>query len=106
MYNPSLISGEHLTPVFCGYTRQEYFPYFLKTIAGIDYIERLENAPTKKLRDNFKNGVLLWSEFKKKDLKVIKKRDITNYFSKTMLNCSCLLCLESDYHHCQSENSG
>jgi len=97
-----------LTPdtMFCGFTKQEHFPYFLKRIAGIDYIERLEAAPTKILRDDFKNELIPWPEFKKQYLKLIKERDINSYFSKTMLNRSCLLCSESDYHHCHRKILG
>lgn len=86
--------------VYSGFTRKMWFPYFLEKIGKIDYIEMKQCAPTPKLFKEYQNDELTWKDFRKQYLHLIKERQILNYFSKKMLNRSCLLCAEPEHYHC------
>jgi uncharacterized protein (DUF488 family) len=86
--------------MFAGFTKKENFPYFLRQIGGIDYIEMKSCAPTQGLLEGIKADEMTWGEYKKQYLKLLKERKIVDEITKKMLNRSCLLCAEPEPDRC------
>jgi uncharacterized protein YeaO (DUF488 family) len=86
--------------MFANFTKKENFPYFLRQLAGIDYIEMKSCAPTKELLNNLTNEEITWGEYKKQYLKLLKEREVEKEFTKKILNRACLLCAEPEPDYC------
>lgn len=86
--------------MFAGFTKKENFPFFLRQLAGIEYIEMKSCAPTQELLNDYQADEITWSEYKKQYLNLLKKREIINAMPKKMLNRACLLCAEPGPDHC------
>lgn len=85
---------------FAGFAKKSDLPYFLKKIAGIEYDEMIQCAPSKELLQNYKEGKISWREYRKQYWNIIKGREILKDFSKKMLNRACLLCDEAEPDYC------
>lgn len=83
-----------------GYARKSFLPYFLKQIAGINYCEMKQCAPTKGIYDAYRDEKITWREYRKQYWNIIKERDIIKDFSKKILNRACLLCYEAESDYC------
>ena len=46
-----------------GFTKKNDLVFFLKAIAGIEYVHRPELAPTKEILDGYKKKKLDWTEY-------------------------------------------
>jgi uncharacterized protein (DUF488 family) len=86
--------------MFAGFTKKENFPYVLRHLAGIDYIEMRSCTPTDELLNNLKNEEITWSEYKKQYLKLLKEQKVVEKFSKKILSRACLLCAEPEPDYC------
>lgn len=83
-----------------GFTKQADLEYFLRQIGNIDYIHRLDLAPTKDILDNYKKNHRDWEIYEQQFLQLMKNRQIEQNLSPDLLNGSCLLCSEPTPHHC------
>ena len=83
-----------------GFAKKNDLRYFLKTICGVEYVHRLELAPTKDILDAYKKKNGDWSVYQRQFLKLMSKRKIENAIPREAMDDACLLCSEDDPHHC------
>lgn len=83
-----------------GFAKRKDLEYFLREIAGIEYVHILDLAPTKDILDNYKKKKGDWDTYEKSFLDLMKKRQIETKISSEILDHSCLLCSEAKPHHC------
>jgi uncharacterized protein (DUF488 family) len=83
-----------------GFSKKDDLQYFLKEIAGIDYIHLPELAPTQGMLDEYKKMKGSWSVYHDRFLDLMASRHIENTVPKDVLDQSCLLCSEDSPHYC------
>ena len=83
-----------------GFAKQKDLKYFLSQIGQIDYIHRLDFAPTKNILDDYKKKRIEWENYEDKFLRLINQRQIESQVSAELLDGSCLLCSEASPHYC------
>lgn len=83
-----------------GFAKRKDLEYFLREIAGIEYVHILDLAPTKDILDNYKKKKGDWDTYEQSFLDLMKKRQIETKISSEILDHSCLLCSEAKPHHC------
>lgn len=83
-----------------GFAKQQDLEYFLKEIAGIEYIYRPEWAPTQDILDAYKKGKGSWAVYEVAFNKLICDRRIEQYANEELLDRACLLCSEDTPEHC------
>ena len=86
-----------------GFTKGMDLKYFLKELCNIEYIHKIELAPTKVILDDYKNKKISWNEYEERFNHLLEQRNITgslsNYFSQN-LGPLCLLCSEPTPDKC------
>lgn len=83
-----------------GFTKRTDFEYFLHEIGNIDYIHRLDLAPTQDILDKYKKNGKDWQTYEEQFLQLIQQRQIEEKISPDILDGACLLCSEPTPHHC------
>jgi uncharacterized protein (DUF488 family) len=83
-----------------GFSKMGDLPYFLRAIADIGYVHRLELAPTKDMLDAYKKEKGDWAEYEAKFLSLIQSRRIEKSFPKEEADRGCFLCSEDKPEHC------
>ncbi len=83
-----------------GFAKKDDLRYFLQTICGIEYVHRLDLAPTKELLDAYKKHKGEWSVYEAGFLELMANRRIEDTISKELLDGACLLCSEDEPSHC------
>lgn len=82
-----------------GFTKKDDLRYFTRSICGIDYVHLPQLAPTPDILKEYKKSGGAWSEYERKFLELISRRQIEN-IAKDQLDGGCLLCSEDKPHHC------
>ena len=83
-----------------GFSKRDDLAYFLKAIAGIEYVHLLDLAPTAQLLEQYKKLDKDWPAYERDFLKLIADRNIESTVPKDLLDGGCLLCSEDQPHHC------
>jgi uncharacterized protein (DUF488 family) len=83
-----------------GFTKKEDLEYFLKAIAGIDYVHRPNLAPTKEILDSYKKKKLSWADYERQFLKLMTERRVESTINHNDLDKACLLCSEPNAERC------
>src|SRR5687767_4467702 len=83
-----------------GFSKRDDLAYFLKAIAGIEYVHLLDLAPTADLLDRYKKADKDWPAYERYFLKLIAHRHIESTIPPNLLDGGCLLCSEHQPHHC------
>jgi uncharacterized protein (DUF488 family) len=83
-----------------GFSKKDDLKYFLRAIAGIDYLHLPELAPTKELLDAYKKDNGEWPAYEKEFLELMKRRRIETTVAQDLVDQGCLLCSEDKPHHC------
>lgn len=83
-----------------GFTKKTDLEYFLHQIGNIDYIHRVDLAPTQDILDKYKKNGKDWQTYEDQFLDLIQKRKIEDKISPDILDGACLLCSEPTPHHC------
>ncbi len=83
-----------------GFTKRPDLEYFLHKIGNIEYVHRLDLAPTKEILDAYKKNGGDWQTYEKQFLQLVSDRKIEQNVSPELLDGSCLLCSEPTPHHC------
>src|SRR5262249_51634692 len=83
-----------------GFSKKDDLRYFLRAIAGIDYVHVPELAPTKELLDAYKKHKGDWSVYEQEFLNLIERRRIESSIAQDLIDQGCLLCSEHRPHHC------
>lgn len=88
------------TSQLSGFAKKEDLEYFLKELAGIEYVHLPVLAPTQDLLDAFKKQKGSWKEYEVGFLKLMSARRIEEQLDPKMFENGCLLCSEDLPVHC------
>lgn len=83
-----------------GFTKGEDLKYFLKEIAGIEYVHDLDFAPTKKLLKKYQEQKISWSEYEKEFNQILEARMKNRKTDLNDYDLSCFLCSEPTAEKC------
>lgn len=83
-----------------GFAKAKDLEFFLRKICNIDYVYRLELAPTKKILDDYKNKNITWEQYSYEYLNLMEQRLISSKLSSVDVDNGCLLCSEDKPHNC------
>ena len=83
-----------------GFSKKEDLAYFLKEIAGIEYVHLPELAPTQDILDAYKKNKGDWGLYEREFLNLMSRREIEKKVQPELLQQGCLLCSEHLPHHC------
>jgi uncharacterized protein (DUF488 family) len=88
------------TSQLAGFSKRDDLRFFLRELAGIDYIQTPDLAPTQDILDAFKKHKGSWEVYAQEFNELMAKRGIENTLSPDLVNLGCLLCSEKKPHHC------
>lgn len=88
------------TSQLAGFSKKEDLRFFLREVAGIEYVHVPELAPTQDILDAFKKHKGSWSVYEQEFNALMAKRGIENAISRDTADLGCLLCSEKKPHHC------
>lgn len=77
-----------------GFTKGEDLKYFLKEIAGIEYVHDLDFAPTKELLKKYQEKKISWGEYEKEFNQILEARMNNRKPDPNDYDLSCFLCSE------------
>jgi len=83
-----------------GFTKKNDLAYFLREIAGIDYVHKPDLAPTKEILDGYKKKTLNWTGYEERFSKLMEGRQIENHVTPGEMDGACLLCSEPKADKC------
>jgi uncharacterized protein (DUF488 family) len=83
-----------------GFTKKRDLEYFLRAIAGIDYMHDPQLAPTKDILDDYKKQRIDWAEYERHFRKLMEYRRPDERLNPAGLDRACLLCSEPTAEHC------
>jgi len=83
-----------------GFTKKRDLEYFLREIAGIEYVHDFELAPTSDILDAYKKGGMTWADYERRFNELIKRRSPAKSRSPRQFDRACLLCSEPEPDHC------
>ena len=83
-----------------GFAKKEDLRYFLRAIAGIDYVHEPLLAPTQEMLDAYKKEGGDWTDYEKRFLFLMESRRIEAVVPRTLFEDACLLCSEDKPQHC------
>lgn len=83
-----------------GFAKRNDLEYFLQKIGGIEYVHRLELAPTKDILDAYKKQKGDWLTYERSFLQLMRDRQIETTLSPDLVQGACFLCSEAKPHHC------
>ena len=83
-----------------GFSKRDDLAYFLRSLAGIEYVHLLDLAPTQELLERYKRADRDWPAYERDFLSLIESRRIETTVPREQLDNSCLLCSEDKPHHC------
>jgi uncharacterized protein YeaO (DUF488 family) len=77
-----------------GFAKGKDLAYFAKAIIDADYEHNIDLAPTKELLKDYRDNKINWTQYEKKYMDTLHKRDILNKLDLNKLDGVCLLCSE------------
>lgn len=83
-----------------GFTKKHDLRYFLKAIAGIDYLHLSELAPTQEMLDAYKKQGGSWDDYEARFNELLGRRQIETVLRRDVMDGACLLCSEEEPLHC------
>ncbi len=91
------------TSQLAGFTKESDLPYFLKTIADIEYIYWKEAATEKDLLKQWRHEEITWPEYERQFKAMLKKKKVSDMYTPEQLDHGCLLCSEAtpEFSHCR-----
>lgn len=82
-----------------GFSKGVDLNYFLKKIAGIEYIHRTDLAPTKEILDAYKKKSISWEQYETRFLALLEERE-PQIRETRLFDEACLLCSEELPERC------
>ncbi len=83
-----------------GFAKRDDLRYFAGAICGLEYVHRLDLAPTQDMLDAYKKQGGDWEAYAHRFLDLMRSRKIEETSSRAALDDGCLLCSEEKPHHC------
>jgi uncharacterized protein (DUF488 family) len=90
----------HNNSQLAGFSKRDDLAYFLRAVAGIEYVHLLDLAPTAELLERYKKLDRDWPAYERDFRRLIIDRKIDETISPNLLDGGCLLCSEDRPHHC------
>lgn len=87
------------TSQLAGFSKGVDLSYFLKKIAGIEYIYRTDLAPTKEILDAYKKKSISWEQYETRFLALLEERE-PQIRETRLFDEACLLCSEELPERC------
>lgn len=75
-------------------------PFFLKRVAGIEYVHVPVLSPTDELLDGLRKKVISWSSYEPAFRKLLAQRKAETHLDRKLFDGACLLCTEHKAEHC------
>ncbi|MCK6483371.1 MAG: DUF488 domain-containing protein [Phycisphaerae bacterium] len=88
------------TSQLAGFSKRDDLRYFLRELAGIDYVHVPEMAPTPEIFEAYKKHKGAWPDFEKQFKALIARRRVENVLTRETAHRGCLLCSEKAPEHC------
>lgn len=88
------------TSQLAGFSKRDDLIFFLREIAGIEYVHLPELSPTKDIIDAYKKHKGPWAVYEKEFFKLMRTRRIEDSIAKDIIHQGCLLCSEHKPDHC------
>ena len=88
------------TSQLAGFTKKQDIEYFLQVIVGAAYVHLPILAPTKKLLNDYKKGLIGWQQYEEQFKRIITQRQIERHLIPQDMDMSCLLCSEAEADNC------
>lgn len=88
------------TSQLAGYTKRDDLAYFLRMLAGGDYVHLPQMAPTKQILGDFKQGLIDWGQYEAAFNQLIAERHIETLVTPQQMEHACFLCAEAKPAHC------
>lgn len=83
-----------------GFAKKNDLAYFLKEVAGMDYVHVPELTPTQEMLDAYKKGKGNWRLYEQRFLGLMRERKIEEKLPRSIFEGGCLLCSEEKPHQC------
>ena len=84
-----------------GFTKKHDLEYFLRAIAGIDYVHELRLAPVGEQLETYRGGKLPWDDYATSYRALLRERKVEQTIPRTLFDVrSVLLCSEATAEHC------
>jgi uncharacterized protein (DUF488 family) len=90
----------HNTSQLAGFAKADDLAFFLRSIAGVDYLHHDFLAPTEAILAAYKKEKGDWSLYRKRFLDLMRERGIERRLTPANLDGACLLCSEATAEHC------
>jgi uncharacterized protein (DUF488 family) len=90
----------HNVSQLAGFAKRDDLKYLLKVIGDIDYLHRLELAPTQELLDAYRQRKVPWATYERDFLALIAERRIEATLPREQFEDACLLCSEATAQRC------
>ena len=83
-----------------GFSKKDDLKYFLRTIAGIDYMHSCELAPNRELLEAYRSHGRDWNIYEKEFVELMERRHVEDSAAEYVADQTCLLCSEDKPHRC------
>ena len=83
-----------------GFAKRDDLRFFLREMGGIDYVHRLDLAPTPELLAPYVKRHEDWDTYRSGFLELMRERRIEETIPQELFEDSCLLCSEDQPHRC------
>jgi len=83
-----------------GFAKRDDLRYFLRTVGGIEYVHRLDLAPTQEILGDFKKNKNGWPVYERAFLALLASREVEKHVKPELLHEACLLCSEAKPSQC------
>ncbi len=88
------------TSQLAGFAKKDDLAYFLRKIAGIEYVACPFLSPTQDMLDLYRKRKGGWDDYERTFRQVIAERKIEQQLSPDLADRGCLLCSEHEPAHC------
>lgn len=88
------------TSQLSGFAKGNDLKFFAKEIVNVDYLHKIDFAPTKDLLANYRNGNISWSQYEIAYLDLLDFRKVGQKTNIEDLHQNCLLCSEHTPEKC------
>ena len=83
-----------------GFAKRNDLQYFLREIAGIEYVHEPLLAPTDEILSAYRKKEIGWTEYERQFAILMQEREIEKRLDPKILDSGCLLCSEAEPHFC------
>jgi uncharacterized protein (DUF488 family) len=87
------------TSQLAGFSKRDDLRYFLRKLAGIDYVHLDALAPTQPMLDSIKKHKGSWTDFERGFRALMVSRKVENVLTREVADPGCLLYSEKEPHH-------